>query len=178
MDEVGQIVRLHNALLWFTGAQWRGVVPLSRGSCKAFVAHEAHTSINNTKTILLLCGLERRGEERRGDGKGREGKGRGEERRGEERRGEERRGEERRGEERRGEERRGEERREEKRREEKRREEKRREEKRREEKRREEKRRGQSQDNESSIFVMGSQQVYYLLSWKDRTTARDEAQAG
>ena len=34
MDEVGQMVRLRDALLWCTGAQWRGVVPLSRGSCK------------------------------------------------------------------------------------------------------------------------------------------------
>ena len=34
MDEVGQMVRLRDALLWFTGAQWRGVMLPSRGSRK------------------------------------------------------------------------------------------------------------------------------------------------
>lgn len=34
MDEVGQMVRLRDALLWFTGAQWREVILPSKGSRK------------------------------------------------------------------------------------------------------------------------------------------------
>lgn len=44
MDKVGQMVQLHDALLWFTGVQWRRVVLLSRGSCKVCA-----------ETSCLLC---------------------------------------------------------------------------------------------------------------------------
>lgn len=34
MGKVGQMALLCGALLWFIGAQWRGAIPLSRGSCR------------------------------------------------------------------------------------------------------------------------------------------------